>query len=132
MSFVVDTHYLIWSLISPEQIPAGHVRILEAPEHAKYVSNISFWEMSLKYGLGKLRLSGITPETMVAEATASGFTVLGVTTEQFAGSHRLEYIGRHRDPFDRLLIWQCITSELRLLTADADIRQYASVGLRLG
>ncbi len=94
MSFVVDTHYLIWSLISPEQIPADHVEILEA--------------------------------------TASGFTVLGVTTEQFAGSHRLEYIGRHRDPFDRLLIWQCITSELRLLTADADIRQYASVGLRLG
>ncbi|NBC29027.1 MAG: PIN domain-containing protein [Spirochaetes bacterium] len=132
MSYVVDTHYLIWSLVSPEQIPAGHVSILENADHTKYVSNISFWEISLKFGLGKLRLAGVTPEEIVDAAVASGFAVLGVTTEQLASSYRLEYVGQHKDPFDRLLIWQCIKQDFLLLTADAEIQQYSSIGLRLG
>lgn len=132
MNYLVDTHYLIWSLITPEQIPAAHASILEAADHTKYVSNISFWEISLKFGLGKLRLAGVTPEEIVDAAVASGFSVLGVTTEQLASSHRLEFVGRHKDPFDRLLIWQCIKQDYLLLTADSEIRQYSSVGLRLG
>ena len=132
MNYIVDTHYLIWSLITPEHIPAAHARILESAEHTKYVSNISFWEISLKFGLGKLRLAGVMPEEIVDAAVASGFAVLGVTTEQLASSYRLEYIGQHKDPFDRLLVWQCIKQDYVLLTADAEIRQYSSVGLRLG
>jgi PIN domain nuclease of toxin-antitoxin system len=132
VNYVVDTHYLIWSLISPEQIPGAHASILEASEHTKYVSNISLWEISLKFGLGKLRLAGVTPEEIVEAALSSGFAVLGVTTEQLASSHRLEHVGRHKDPFDRLLIWQCIKQDYLLLTADSEIRQYSSIGLRLG
>lgn len=131
MSYLVDTHYLIWSLISPEHIPAVHRELLESSESEKFVSNISFWEVSLKYGLGKLRLAGITPEDLVGEATESGFAILGITTEQLAGSHRLEYVGSHRDPFDRLLVWQCITSGMKLMTADEEVQDYAAVGLQL-
>ncbi|MFO8063705.1 MAG: type II toxin-antitoxin system VapC family toxin [Spirochaetota bacterium] len=132
MNYLVDTHYLIWSLIDPEKVPTTHAGILEDAEHTKYVSNISFWEISLKFGLGKLRLAGVTPEEIVDAAVASGFAVLGVTTEQLASSYRLEYVGQHKDPFDRLLVWQCIKQDYLLLTADAEIRQYNSIGLRLG
>lgn len=132
MSYLVDTHYLIWSLIAPERIPNRHIGILENPEHTKWVSNISFWEISLKYGLGKLRLEGVTPEELVEATTAAGFAILGATTEQLASSYRLEQVGEHRDPFDRLLIWQCLRQDFLMLTADAEIRQYSAVGLRLG
>jgi PIN domain nuclease of toxin-antitoxin system len=40
-------------------------------------------------------------------------------------------VGAHKDPFDRLLIWQCMGANLSMLTADAEIRRYASLGLRL-
>jgi len=41
-------------------------------------------------------------------------------------------VGGHTDPFDHLLVWQCIKQDYLLLTADAEIRRYAAVGLRLG
>jgi PIN domain nuclease of toxin-antitoxin system len=132
VNYLIDTHYLIWSLIDPEQIPSTHIAVLEDTEHVKYVSNVSFWEIALKYGLGKLYLSGATPEEIVDTAIESGFRLLGVTTEQLASSYRLEYVGDHRDPFDRLLVWQCMKQGFLMLSADTAIREYASIGLRLG
>jgi PIN domain nuclease of toxin-antitoxin system len=117
--------------MAPERIRGEHRLILESEEHTKYVSNISFWEISLKYGLRKLRLSGATPEEIVDTALEAGFAILGITTGQLASSYRLEYVGTHKDPFDRLLIWQCMGEGFFLLTADAEIRRYASIGLRL-
>jgi len=82
VSYLVDTHYLIWSLIDPDKIPMRHTGILEDSGHTKYVSTISFWEISLKFGLGKLHLAGVTPEEIVDAAVASGFAGLEVTPEQ--------------------------------------------------
>ena len=131
MNYLIDTHLLIWSLMSPERIAGSHVSLLQNPLPKKYISSISFWEISLKYGLGKLQLAGVTPEELVHAATGAGFSVLSVTTEELASSYRLEYISDHRDPFDRMLIWQCLKQDLFMLTSDPYIREYASVGLRL-
>lgn len=132
MNYLVDTRYLIWSLICPERIADQHVGILEDYQHTKYASSISFWEISLKYSLGKLRLEDVTPEGLVEAARDAGFAVLGISDEQLASAHRLERVGGHRDPFDRLLVWQCLRQDYLMLTADPEIRQYSAVGLRLG
>ena len=132
MNYLIDTHYLIWSLLDPDHIRADHKAILLNDEHTKYVSNISFWEVSLKYGLGKLKLSGVTPEGIADAAVGAGFAILAISTEQLASSYRLEYVGSHKDPFDRLLIWQCIKQDFLMLTADSDISKYSSIGLRMG
>jgi PIN domain nuclease of toxin-antitoxin system len=66
MNYLVGTRYLVWSLLEPERIASGHRAILEDSAHTKYVSSVSFWEIALKFGLGKLRLSGVTPEQLVA------------------------------------------------------------------
>jgi PIN domain nuclease of toxin-antitoxin system len=131
MNYLVDTHYLIWSLLDPDKIPAAHRAILEDETHAKYVSSVSFWEIGLKFGLGKLKLSGVTPEQLVAGAAEAGFTLLSATTEQMASSYRLQYVGTHKDPFDRLLIWQCFKEQFIFLTADSQILEYESIGLQL-
>jgi PIN domain nuclease of toxin-antitoxin system len=117
--------------MAPERIRGEHRAILEDEARTKYVSNISFWEISLKYALRKLRLAGATPEETMDAALEAGFTILGITTERMTTSYRLGHVGAHRDPFDRLLIWQCMGANLSMLTADAEIRRYASLGLRL-
>jgi PIN domain nuclease of toxin-antitoxin system len=37
----------------------------------------------------------------------------------------------HKDPFDRMLIAQATVEGLALVSADAEIRRYASKGLRI-
>ena len=131
MNYLVDTHYLIWSLLDPSRIAQRHREILENEAHIKYVSSVSFWEIAVKYGLGKLKLSEITPEELVSGAREAGFALLSPSSEELASSYRLEYVGSHKDPFDRLLIWQCMQQDLLFLTADADIAEYSSLGLSL-
>lgn len=103
----------------PDRISSEHRAILEDETHTKYVSSVSFWEIGLKLGLGKLKLSGITPEQLVTGAMEAGFALLAATTDQMARSYRLEHVASHEDPFDRLLIWQCIQQECISPTADS-------------
>ena len=132
MNYLVDTDYLVWSLVSPDRISAAHTEILEDPEHVKHVSAISFWEISLKYALGKLSMAGAEPADLPAFARRAGFEVLPISAEDFATSYQLESLRPHSDPFDRMLVWQCMRHGFALLTADADLRPYARLGLRMG
>ena len=132
MNYIVDTHYLLWSLVSPGRISEVHTAILEDPEHVKYVSAISFWEISLKYALGKLSIKGSEPAALPAAAGHAGFEVLPISADDFATSYQLQSPGAHRDPFDRMLVWQCIRHGFALLTADTELGQYERVGLRIG
>jgi len=52
----------------------------------------------------------------------NGFEMLPITFEHALMVAKLEF--RHRDPFDRLLIAQCITENLILVTKDEYIKQY--------
>lgn len=131
MSFLVDTHVLIWSLVDPSRIRARAAEVLVDPDSVKYASKISFWEIALKYALGRLELRGTTPEGLLRSSRDAGYQLLDVTAEDLATSHRLPAAENHRDPFDRLIIWQCMRNDLVLMTGDSRIAQYARHGLRL-
>lgn len=130
MNCLVDTHYLLWSLVSPEKI-GEHVRqILLAEEHAKYASVVSFWEISIKYALGKLVLDGLTPEAIVAAAAGAGYEFLGLEPLVAATYHQLPKSDDHKDPFDRLLIWQAMRGRMAFLSSDEKIHAYREHGLQ--
>lgn len=129
MNCLGDTHYLLWALIEPERLDATAEAILRSDKHAKYVSAVSFWEISLKYALGKLELKGITPQQILPASEESGFQILPLEASEAATAHLLPAIAGHKDPFDRLLVWQSIQHKLTLLTADARMREYRKHGL---
>lgn len=131
MNYLVDTHYILWSLLDPEKIRQAHRHILTDSDSPKYISTISFWEISLKYSLGKLDLVGVSPEELLHAACKAGFHLLGPEGEDMASAHRLPLVGSHKDPFDRLLIWQCIRAKMTLITADSAIKAYTAFGLKL-
>lgn len=37
----------------------------------------------------------------------------------------------HKDPFDRMIIWQAVTSEMTLLSVDFKMNAYEEYGLKL-
>ena len=131
MSHVIDTQHVLWSLIDPSRLPARSRRVLGDQNTLMQVSTVSFWEISLKYSIGKLALTGTTPEGLLRAALDSGFVLLDLGAEDVATSHVLPFVEKHRDPFHRLLVWQCIRSELTLLTSDRALRGYRQHGLKL-
>lgn len=130
MSYLLDSHTFLWALLDRKKLSFKVSNVLEETTHQVFISSVSFWEISLKYRLGKLKLTGVTPEELPILAQESGFDFLPITPSEAAGYHLLD-AEWHRDPFDRMLICQAITHGLTLLSKDKTIAQYRSAGLRL-
>ncbi len=131
MKYLLDTHYVLWSLLEPGKINEKIKEILEDPNKLKSISKISFWEISVKYKIGKLELNGITPEDILAGSREAGFKIYDLSVEDIASSYKLPFIDNHRDPFDRLIIWQCMQNDLIMITADEKIKEYGKFNLKL-
>ena len=131
MNYPVDTHLLLWSLFDPSKIKQHIAELLTEPQTIKYASRVSFWEIALKYSIGKLTLEGTSPEGVLQAPRKSGFKVLDIGEEDLATSHLLPLIENHKDPFDRLIGWQCIRNDIVVVTADIRLRGYESYGLKL-
>jgi len=128
MSFLLDTHYLLWAISDPSRISKNIKNIITNPENRVFVSTISFWEVSLKSGLGKLEISGFSPEDLPSLCTKIGFEIMLLSPEESSTYHELKAT-HHKDPFDRMLIWQAIRNNLILISSDVNISRYKSEGL---
>lgn len=131
MAWLIDTHGLLWALFEPKKLGQRTRALLEDRTVEILVSPVSYWEISLKCGLGKLVLPGTDPSEIPAAAAELGVSEDPVPAEVFATFHRLPYAPDHRDPFDRLLVWQAIQGKRGLLSRDKRLRFFASEGLKV-
>lgn len=130
MTWMLDTHGLIWALFEPEKLGRKTRAILDDPLNEILVSPLSYWEISLKSGLGKLQLPATDPAEIPDAARLLGLTEALLLPEILSTYHRLPQAPNHRDPFGRLLIWHCITGRHMLLSQDRSLPFYQAHGLR--
>lgn len=130
MNYLLDTHTLLWSLLATKKLSPKAKIILTDPETIKYVSVISFWEISLKFSLGKIELTGILPEELPKVVAKSGFKVLPLAPKTTASFYKLKKV-RNKDPFDRMLAWQSIKEDCMLITKDKSLADYEQYGLSI-
>ena len=130
-NFLIDTHVLMWLIFSPEKLPKHTLASLEDRNNQVSVSSVSFWEISLQYRLGKLKLSGVLPNELPLLVSQMGIQVLNVTADEFACFYQLPLIAEHKDPFDRLIIWQCISQKMVFVSHDSKLDGYADFGLNV-
>ncbi len=57
-----------------------------------------------------------------------GIETPGVTPDEVSSFYRLPACG-HKDPFDRLLLWQCIRNNMTMITRDRELAEYRKTGL---
>ena len=57
MAWMLDTHALIWALFEPDKLGRTTRAILNDPANEVLVSPLSYWEISLKSGLGQTHAS---------------------------------------------------------------------------
>ncbi|MCH5596667.1 PIN domain-containing protein [Niabella ginsengisoli] len=64
MKYLLDTHYMIWTIMESRRIPKKSIDIITDPANEMIVSVISFWEISLKSSLGKIHLQHVAPQDL--------------------------------------------------------------------
>ncbi len=118
MSFLLDSHVLLWWLEDSPRIGASLRSTLADPQVRVLVSAATVWEIGIKQALGKLR----TPESVVDLMQEEGFEALVITARHAEAASRLPPL--HRDPFDRMLVAQAGLDKLTLVTHDEAIKVY--------
>lgn len=122
MDLLLDTHSLIWFLNGDKKLSDKAKSEIEDPINSKIVSIASIWEIVIKISLGKFRFTkGLKHFLDLVED--NGFEILPITFEHALELSTLEFV--HRDPFDRLLIAQCKSDKLVIVTKDDNIKRYS-------
>ena len=122
MSYLLDTHILIWLLTGSARIGESVVSTLADPAHTVYVSAVSAWEIAIKDGLGKIAVPPDLDHWLPAEIAAAGLTPLPIDLHHALVVERIPR--HHNDPFDRLLIAQAVLDDLTLVSADRSFDAY--------
>ncbi|GAM09786.1 PIN domain protein [Geobacter sp. OR-1] len=130
MNFLLDTHTLLWSLFEPTRLGRKGAEILGNADETIFVSVVSFWELSLKYSIGRLELNNVGPEDFPCLVRQAGFEVLPLAEADAATFHHLPRL-EHKDPFDCLLIWQAISRKLTFISQDKACAAYKKQGLKV-
>jgi PIN domain nuclease of toxin-antitoxin system len=118
MSYLLDTHTLLWWLEDNPVLSTKAKKIISNPNNLVFVSPVNSWEITIKKALGKL----IAPDNLEQVILKSGFDVLPINITHTIFIENLP--NHHEDPFDRLLIAQAMTEKLTIITRDSKIAQY--------
>lgn len=121
MKLLLDTHVLLWFQASDPAMPKEAEDAIRSENNEAYVSIVSFWEIGLKYSIGKLPLR-MPLEAFFTTITDAPFNVLPLERPHILASASLPL--HHRDPFDRMLIAQAKHEGMHLVTVDAQFKAY--------
>lgn len=123
MTFLADTHLVLWLLAGSERMPGRARELMEDPGATWYLSSISIWEVMLKHQAH--------PDKMIIDAPAfardseeAGMRVLQLRPEHIFEAAELPADGVHKDPFDRMLLAQARCENIALVTHDSAFSSY--------
>ena len=129
MKILLDTHYLLWAFIDTSKISQSVYHKLLADENEVFYSQASLWEISIKFNMGKLSLKGMKPEEFYEEVANSFLKCRAFSNDELITFYKLSI--EHKDPFDRIMIWQSIKSDYYFLSVDRQIKKYERYGLKI-
>ena len=116
MTYLLDTHVMLWALSEPTRLGRKARKIIENPASRLVVSAASAWEISTKHRLGKLPEADALLGAYSKHLDRLGANRLPVSEEHALLAGRLEW--NHRDPFDRILAAQAMVESLIIITGD--------------
>jgi PIN domain nuclease of toxin-antitoxin system len=122
MRHLLDAHALIFALDDPSKLGKKAVAVLENPDSQLLISVGTIWELAIKTGLGKLTLSLPYRQWMERALADLDLAISTITVEVAERQSDLRF--HHRDPFDRLLVAQCLVDSIPLVSTDPVFDRY--------
>jgi len=121
MSYLLDTHAVIWYFENSLELPGKIEELIDDPTISIYICSISLWEIAIKINLGKLNLK-LPLDELLDSIKNREFNILQIENEYLQGLVDLPFI--HKDPFDRLIIATAVAEDLTIITIDENIQKY--------
>ncbi len=116
MKLLLDTHVFLWFVVDDSRLLSTWRESIRDPGNEVFVSVVSFWEIAVKYKLGKLPLPQ-PPQTYLPEQRRK-HRMSSIALDESSVNRLSSLPDVHRDPFDRMLICQAIQHELTIVTND--------------
>ena len=116
MNVLLDTCALLWLAGEPERLPPPARVVLDDASNRLFVSDVTVWEIVLKYQSGKLPLPEAPRIWLPKQIEFFDLQRQPVDLDSLFRSGELPAI--HRDPFDRLLCAQAMAHGFTVLTPD--------------
>jgi len=121
MKYLLDSHTFLWFSTDAPDLSRHAKSIILDTKVSIAVSMASFWEISIKNSLGKLRIdTGF--EALLDVANKNGFEILHVNFDHVTHVNKLPF--HHRDPFDRMIIAQAIAENMDIIGVDKEFDNY--------
>lgn len=120
---MLDTSVFLWALAAPAKLNRRARALLSNEREGLFLSAASAWEISVKFGLGKLELSEGPSKCVPTWMLNWGIRALEISHLHALAVGDLPF--HHQDPFDRMLIVQAMMEGMVLLTADRLFEKYA-------
>jgi PIN domain nuclease of toxin-antitoxin system len=117
MSWLLDTHALVWWLLDPDRLSKDARDYIKRGSQRLFVSTASVYEIEYK----RARDASLYrfPKNIPASVPLLGFEWLPIEAEDGFRAARLT--GSHRDPWDRIIAAQAWRRRLGLITKDIDL-----------
>ena len=122
MRYLLDTHALIWIVTEDQKLSKKAKRIYLDNSNEIYLSAASVWKMAIKISLKKLILEDKLSSFVDKHILGNNIGILNITADHALPLESLRY--HHKDPFDRLIVAQCIQERLQLISKDPIFDSY--------
>ena len=122
MSFLLDTHTVIWYVDQDHLLSKTAHSIITTPTNGLSISAATIWEIGIKTGIGKLHLSRPFRPWIEKAISDLNLRIVPISVEYADAQSKLPY--HHGDPFDRMLIAQSLTDATPIVSADAQFDSY--------
>ena len=128
--YLLDTHTLIWSIVDKNKLSEQVLKIVQDTTNQLYISAVSFWEMAIKFEKGKLDLENFQIQNVPDYCRRLMIKQIPLLPEEAINYSHFPFAENHKDPFDRMLVYQCIVNDYVLVSKDAKMATYKSKGLK--
>lgn len=119
MKALLDTHAILFLAANPERLGPAARALIQNPAAQLHASLASLWEMGIKARLGKLELP--VPLEIFWASTLERGRICELGIEKKAILKTMDLDMSHRDPFDRLLAAQALSSGYVFISNDAAV-----------
>ncbi|MDR0722696.1 MAG: type II toxin-antitoxin system VapC family toxin [Treponema sp.] len=130
MTLVLDTRTLLWSIGKSNALSSTALEVIKDGNNDILISAVSLWEISVKLSLGTLVLDSLEVQDIPYYCKELGFTLIPLDPVDALASAHLPRKAIHQDPFERMVLYQCIRHNYTLVSPNKIISLYKEDGLK--
>ena len=126
MRILLDTSIAIWSICDTQKLPNKYIEQIGDENNEIFVSIASVWEIAIK-NIAKPDKIPINENDFIKYCNQLNFDFLPIKINHIVNLKQLKFKTNgyiHKDPFDNIIVTQCMVEKTTLFTSDRKLSNY--------